>query len=96
MYDPSLQLVGSNDDSRQDAGSNGNTDPFLTFAVTTPGTYYILVTTPADPGYHYALNVSVPGATLASGDLIGSTLSGGGGDDTLTGGTALGRADFTL
>lgn len=87
VYDPNFTQVGYGDNSRQDAGSNGLVDPYLTVAATAPGVYYILVLAPLDPGYHYTLHVSVPGMDLAEGDLIGSTLSGGDGNDTLTGGT---------
>ncbi|MEQ1951638.1 beta strand repeat-containing protein [Mesorhizobium yinganensis] len=94
-----LDLLASNDDSGfmvPDSGSTGDLDSFLTYTVTTGGTYYIAVLgkdTPAWPGQNYQLHISAAGIRPVEsdndslyGDSGDDTLWGGGGDDLLDGG----------
>lgn len=88
--------LAKNDDAASDGGNA--TDSGLSFTFTTAGTYYIEVAewransggtfTSGPPGANgsYVLNVSVTGHAVVAATLIGSTVLGGIGNDSLYGG----------
>ncbi len=88
--------LAKNDDSASDGGNA--TDSGLSFTFTTAGTYYIEIAewrangggtfTSGPPGLNgsYTLNVSVTGHAVVAATLVGSTLLGGVGNDSLYGG----------
>ena len=91
LYNSNGELLATNDDGST-AGDFGNaTDSAVTFTVPANGVYYIEVTewasndpltTKAIPsGQTYTLHLSVPGHSVASTQLVGSTMYGEGGDD---------------
>lgn len=88
--------LASNDDNNADGGPS--TDSALTHTFVSAGTYYIqvgqwvsgsspFVSGPPTAGQSYRLNVSSPSQTPVPVALIGSTLNGEAGTDTLVGGT---------
>ncbi|WP_275539692.1 M10 family metallopeptidase C-terminal domain-containing protein [Brevundimonas denitrificans] len=98
IYDAAGNPLAQNDDGPIDVGSSVRQDSFLSFTVPAGGVYYIVVGTYAGPGSDgfvdyapvpvgasYTLNVSLSGAQIPDGYIMGSTLEGGMGDDTLTG-----------
>ena len=91
--------LAKNDDSGSDVGSSASTDSSVTYTFTTAGTYYVEVALwltnvgntftwgPPPAGGTYTLHVSVPSATTVPVTLLGSTLNGDAGDDSLFGGS---------
>ena len=93
LYDAAGVQILQNDDAPTDTGSRSpegenSLDPHIIYAAQA-GDYYIRVTkygqetTGLDD--YYALHIDVPGATVTSVGTVGSTLSGGDGNDQLTG-----------
>ncbi len=87
LYNAAGTQLAFNDDSGSDPGSTSSLDSYLTYTFAQTGTYYVQVRdfhgNPA-AGATYTLNVSLQGAPVAT-VLDGSSLSGGGGNDTLQG-----------
>lgn len=89
--------LAANDDNNGDNGGE-RTDSFLTYTFQTAGTYYVQVgqwstgsgstftSTAPTVGASYTLHVSVPNHAVVPITLIGSTLEGEDGNDTLLGG----------
>ncbi|QNO26915.1 M10 family metallopeptidase C-terminal domain-containing protein [Sphingopyxis sp. OPL5] len=100
LYGPS-GFLAFNDDSEGglDTGSANLRDSFLTFTAATAGTYRVVVSA-YNPetngagriavGSSYTLNISAANTITAAGTiLLGSTLDGGAGNDTLNGGAGI-------
>lgn len=101
MASDGVTRLAYNEDAKADPG-NGGVDPtyqsFISYTVTTPGLYYIVVRSydgnPIPLGVTYTLGIVLPdpvdaaasGADYLVGGAGNDTLDGGGGNDTLEGG----------
>lgn len=98
-----VEMIQNDDGDLKDGAS---TDSDLTYNFLSSGTYYVQVgqwssqgsgvsfaSTPPPAGGTYTLHVSVPGHSVVASSVIGSSLYGEDGDDTLIGGNGNDRLD---
>lgn len=109
LFDATGTELAQNDDAAtNESDGSGATDSLLSYTFQTAGTYYIQVSqwtqtgtgigfnsSSAPAGGTYQLNISVPSAPAVPSILLGSTLNGGTGDDSLLGGPGSDTAVFS-